>query len=75
MVPFHIINLFDEVDDKLYTFERLYLDILDEHAPFKQIHIRVKQVLYMTEEWRKQGGQKTPIAPGTFFVSESSNKK
>ena len=21
------------------------------------------------------GGQKTPIAPGTFFVSESSNKK
>ena len=29
------------------------IDILDEHAPFKQIHIRVKQVLYMTEEWRK----------------------
>ena len=22
-----------------------------------------------------RGGQKTPIAPGTFFVSESSNKK
>ena len=22
-----------------------------------------------------QGGQKTPIGPGTFFVSESSNKK
>ena len=53
MVPFHIMNLFDDVDDKLYTFEQLYLDILDEHAPLKHIHIRGKQVPYMTEEWRK----------------------
>ena len=37
MVPFHIMNLFDDVDDKLYTFEQLFLDILDEHAPLKQI--------------------------------------
>ena len=35
MVPFHIMNLFEDVDDKLYTFEQLYLDILDEHAPIK----------------------------------------
>ena len=29
------------------------LNILDEHAPLKHIHIRGKQVPYMTEEWRK----------------------
>lgn len=46
-------DLFDDVDDKLYTFEQLYLDILDEHAPLKQIHSRGKQVPYLTEEWRK----------------------
>ena len=50
MVPFHIMNLFEDMDNKLYTFEQLYLDILDEHAPIKQIHIRGKQVPYMTEE-------------------------
>ena len=33
MAPFHVMDLFDDVDDKLYTFEQLYLDILDEHAP------------------------------------------
>ena len=53
IAPFHIMDLFDDVDDKLYTFEQLYLDILDEHAPLKHSHIRGKQVHYMTEEWRK----------------------
>ena len=53
MVPFHKMNLFENVDDKLYTIEQLYLDILGEHAPIKQIHIRGKQVPFMSEEWRK----------------------
>lgn len=30
---FHIMDIFDDIDDKLYVFESLYLDILDEHAP------------------------------------------
>ena len=53
MAPFHIMDLFDDVNDKLYTFEQLYLDILDEHAPLKHSHIRRKQVPYMTKKWRK----------------------
>ena len=46
-------EVFDDVDDILYVFESLYLDILDEHAPLKQVHIRGNQVPYMTEQWRK----------------------
>ena len=55
MALFHIMDLFDDVDDKLYTFEQLYLDILDEHALHKHSHIRGKQVpyMYMTEQWCK----------------------
>ena len=53
MAPFLIMDLFEDVDDKLYTFEKLYHDILDEHAPLKYLHIRGKQVPYMTDEWRK----------------------
>lgn len=51
--PFHIIDLFDDVDDKIHAFESLYLDILNEHAPLKQVHIRGNQIPYMTEQWRK----------------------
>ena len=44
IVPFHIIDLFDELDDKLYAFEQLFLSVLNEHAPIKQTMIRGNQV-------------------------------
>ena len=53
MAPFSIVDVFDEVDDKLYAFEQLYSEILNEHAPLKQTVVRGNQVPYMTEKWRK----------------------
>ena len=53
MAPFSIVEVFDEVDDKLYAFEQLYYEILNEHAPLKQTIVRGNQVPYMTEQWRK----------------------
>ena len=53
IVPFRIIDLFDELDDKLYAFEQLFLSVLNEHAPIKQTMIRGNQVPYMTEQWRR----------------------
>ena len=32
MAPFSIVDMFDEVDDKLYAFEHLFSEILNEHA-------------------------------------------
>ena len=52
-VPFHIIDLFDELDDKVYAFEQVFLGVINEHAPMKQTMIRGNQVPYMTEQWRK----------------------
>lgn len=48
-----MLNCFDDIDDKLYAFESLYRDILDEHAPLKHVHFRGNQVPYITEQWRK----------------------
>lgn len=53
MTPFSIVEVFDEVDDKLYAFEQLYYEILNEQAPLKQTIVRGNQVPYMTEQWRK----------------------
>ena len=53
MAPFSIVDVFDEVDDKLYAFEQLYHEILNEHAPLKQTIVKGNQVPYMTEKWRK----------------------
>ena len=53
MAPFSIVDVFDGVDDKLYAFEQLYYEILNEQAPLKQTIVRGNQVPYMTEQWRK----------------------
>ena len=53
MAPFSIVEVFGEVDDKLYAFEQLYYKILNEHAPLKQTIVRGNQVPYTTEQWRK----------------------
>ena len=53
MAPSSIVDVFDEVDDKLYAFEQLYSEILNEHAPLKQTVVRGNQIPYMTEQWRR----------------------
>jgi len=44
-------NVFDDVDDKLFAFESLYVDITNEHVPIKKFHVRGNQVPFMTEQW------------------------
>ena len=53
IVPFNIIDLFEELDDKVYAFEQLFLSVLNENAPIKQTMIRGNQVPYVTEQWRR----------------------
>ena len=44
-------EVFDDVDDKLYAFESLYLNVINEqHAPLKQVYIKDNQVPFMTEQ-------------------------
>ena len=51
--PFHIMDVFDDVDNKLFAFESLYLDIINEQVPIKKFHARGNQVPFMSEQWRK----------------------
>ena len=53
--------IFDDVDDKLFASELLYLDIINEHAPVKNFHVRGNQVPFMTEECRKYIRQRTKL--------------
>lgn len=47
MVPFRtVMNVFDDIDDKLYAFESLFHTIINQHAPLNQAHMRGGQVPY-----------------------------
>ena len=52
MVPWHIGQLFDEVDDQAHAWNLLMNDILDELAPVKNVRVRDKDVPYMASEWK-----------------------
>ena len=52
MAPWHIVQLFDEVDDHAHTWNLLMSDILDEVAPVKSMRVRDKDVPYMTSKWK-----------------------
>ena len=50
--PWHIAQLFDEVNDQVHAWNLLMNDILDELAPVKSMRVRDNDVPYMTSEWK-----------------------
>ena len=51
--PWSILDTFDDPEDKLYAFDSLFNDILDEHAPVKTIKIRGRANACVTDEIRE----------------------
>ena len=39
-LPWSVLDIFDDVDDKLAVFESLFKDVLDLHAPLKTVRIK-----------------------------------
>ena len=49
-VPWSLLDIFDDAEDKLHAFNSLFNDILDEHTPIKTIKIRGRPNPYVTDE-------------------------
>jgi len=48
-----VVEVFDDVDDKLYAFDLLFNEILDHHAPIRSIKVRGKPNPCIREEIRE----------------------
>ena len=69
-VPFHLVNIIDDLDDQVEVFNNLFLDTLNEHAQIKRIKIKscpnpfitaeIKQS--MRDRWQKKA-RKTNDVP------------
>ena len=51
--PWSVVEVFDDVDDKLHAFDLLFNQILYHHAPIKSIKVRGKPNPCITEEIRE----------------------
>ena len=52
-MPFHVISVFDDFDDQMDTFNTLFSEILNEHAPVKRIKIKSRPNSFVTPEIRQ----------------------
>ena len=53
LIPFDIIEIFDDVDDTYWIWNELIMQIVNEHAPIKIKTIKGKRVPYMNGELRR----------------------
>ena len=53
-IPFHVTEVFDDIDDQYWAYSKLLGDVLDEHAPLKKKTIRKNQVPYMNGNLRRE---------------------
>ena len=51
--PFHVSQIFDDVDDQLWFHNKLLTDIIDKNAPLKVKEISRCQLPYMNDKLRK----------------------
>lgn len=49
-VSFHLVNIFDDLDDQVEVFNNLFLDTLNEHAQTKRIKIKSCPNPFITAE-------------------------
>ena len=53
MVPWCIVDCFDDIDDSLHAFNTLFNEVLDKHAPIRKVKIRGRPSPYITDEIRE----------------------
>ena len=49
-IPFHVANVFDDVDDVAWAWGKMFTDLLDEQAPVKKKVIKCEHVPFTTTE-------------------------
>ena len=73
MVPFHVSQTFDDVDDQLWFHNSLLVDIVDKHAPRKQREITLNQLPYMNDNLRKAINIKAALRRKFLRIKSDNN--
>ena len=50
LLPFHMVNFFDDISHQVDEYNTLFLDVFNEHAPIRRIKIKVKPNPFVSPE-------------------------
>jgi hypothetical protein len=53
MIPYNVTSIFDDINDSYWMWDKLTMEIVDEHAPLKIKTVRGNRVPYMNGELRR----------------------
>ena len=51
---FHVATIFDDPDDSLWLWNKIFLQIANEHAPMKQVKVRSQSLPWITNDIRRK---------------------
>ena len=71
--PFHVSQIFDDVDDQMWYHNSLLSSIIDRNAPRKQKTISFKQLPYMNDNLRKSINVKAALKRKYLKVNSQQN--
>ena len=52
--PFHVATIFDDPDDSLWLWNKIFLQTAYEHAPMKQVKVRSQSLPWITNDIRRK---------------------
>jgi len=59
--PFHVGEIFDDVNDQMWYFQKVFESVVEQHAPTKVKKIKAQQVPFMNSELRKAINRKAAL--------------
>ena len=79
-VPWCIIDLFDDVDDKVSAFNTLFQEVLEVHAPIKSVRVKKNPAPWISNQSRMRWTNETDSSKSTdeihpLFCGLSSRHK
>lgn len=72
-VPFHVAEIFDDVNDVYWAHEKLLTEVIDAHAPIKHRKKRQKEAPFMTGPLRKEINYKRSLHRKFLKYKNSKN--
>ena len=72
-VPYHVCDIFDDVDDAYWFYETLTKQVIEEHAPLKKKVIKNNQAPYMNGPLRKAINVKNMFRRKFYKCKSSAN--
>jgi len=73
-IPFQIVELFDDVNDKYWAFSSLIDDVVDTHAPLKKKFLKKENCAHMNSKLRKIMFKKR-MAQNKYWRDKGNKKK